>query len=150
MKDYVKRSIHDNFLKQMPPSINELKKGKESIPKNLRLVVSEDFYNKANNLMDAKFLLGGLELFKKWFVEWNLDTLISNVWEFDIRKLVVLRVYFDSDLLIDMAKKYIPIIKIVKNNTGDNLFKVSPTLIKEVFKLNPNHAIHEELDMEEF
>lgn len=41
--------------------------------------------------------MGGLELFKKWFVERNLDTPHSNVWEFDIGKLVVLGVFFDSD-----------------------------------------------------
>ena len=74
---------------------------------------------------------------------------MSNVWEFDIGKLVVPGVFFDSDLLTNMAKKYDPITRIVKNHVGDNLFRVSPTLIREVFKLNPNHVIYEKIDMEE-
>ena len=45
-----------------------------------------------------------------------------------------------------MAKKYDPITKAVKDHVGDILFRVLPELIKEVFKLNPNHAIHEKID----
>ena len=130
-------------------SIHEIIIGREFIPKNPRLVVSEDFYDKANWLSNSKVFVGGLELFKKWFVEFNLDTPLSNVWEFDIGKLVVLGVFFDSDLLFDMAKKYDHITRIVKNHVGDNLFRVSPALIIEVFKLNPNHAVHETIDMDD-
>lgn len=67
--DYLKRFVHDNFLEKMPPSINELTKGREFIPKNSRLVVSEGFYDKANYLRDVEVSVGGLELFKKWFAE---------------------------------------------------------------------------------
>lgn len=48
-----------------------------------------------------------------------------------------------------MAKKYDPITRLVKNHVGDNLFRVSPELIREVFKLNPNHVVHEKIDMED-
>ena len=72
------------------------------------------------------------------------------MWELNIEKLVIPRVFFDSDLLCDMAKKYDPITRIIKNHAGGNLFRVSPTLIGEVFKLNPNHAVHETIDMDEF
>lgn len=75
---------------------------------------------------------------------------MRNIWEFDIEKLIFPGVFFDSDLLVDMAKKYDPITKIVKNHVGDNLFRVSPELIREVFKLNPNHYVHETIDMEDF
>jgi hypothetical protein len=148
--DYLKRSIHDDFLEQMPPFVNELTKGREFIPKNPRLLVSEGFYDKANYLRDVEVLVGGLELFKKWFVERNLDTPMRNVWEFDIGKLIVPRVFFYNDLLVDMAKKYDPITRVVKNHVGDNIFRVSPELIREVFKLNPNHSTHEKIDMEDF
>ena len=50
--------------------------------------------------------MGGLELFKKWLSERKLDTPLSNVWEFDIGKLAVPRVFFDSGLLTNLAKKY--------------------------------------------
>ena len=72
---------------------------------------------------------------------------MSNDQEFDIDKLVVPGVFFDSDLLADLAKKYDHITKFVKNYAGDNLFRVSPELIGEVFNLNPNHVVHEIIDM---
>ena len=48
-----------------------------------------------------------------------------------------------------MSKKYDPITRIVKNHFGDNLFRVLPELIREVFKLNPNHEVQEKVDMED-
>ena len=44
-----------------------------------------------------------------------------------------------------MAKKYDPITKAIKDHVGDILFRVLPELIKEVFKLNPNRAVHGKL-----
>ena len=52
--NYLKRSIHDDFLKQFLPSINEITIGRQFIPKNPRLVVVEGFYDKANWLIDAQ------------------------------------------------------------------------------------------------
>lgn len=134
----------------MPLSINEITKGRELIPKKSKLVVGDGFYDRANWVRDAQVSVGGLELFRKWFLECNLDAPLSNVWEFDIGKLVVPGVFFDSDLLSDMAKKYHHITRIVKNHAGDNLFRVSLALISKFFKLNPNHVIHETIDMDEF
>lgn len=105
--DYLKRAVHDDFLEQMPQSMNELARGRVLIPKNPRLLVSEGFYDKVNWLRDAEVSVGGLELFQKWFAERKLDTPINNVWEFDIGKLIVLGVFFDDDLLAVMAKSMI-------------------------------------------
>ena len=58
-------------------------------------------------------------------------------------------VFFDSDLLVNIAKKYDHITRVVKNYAGDNLFRVSPKLISEVFNLNPNHTMHEIIDMDD-
>ena len=63
---------------------------------------------------------------------------MNNVWELDIGRLIFLTVFFDNDLLKDLANRYDPITKWVKNNSGANLFEVCPALIKEVFNLNPN------------
>jgi hypothetical protein len=38
---------------------------------------------------------------------------------------------------------------VVENYVGDNLFRVSPKLVHEVFNLNHNHAIHELIDMDD-
>ena len=94
--------------------------------------------------------MGGLEFFKKWFSKKKLDTPMRNVWEFDIGKLIVTTVFFDSDLLTNLAKKYDPIMGWVRNHVGVNIFKVFLELISEVFNLNPNHAMHEKIGMDEF
>lgn len=91
----------------------------------------------------------GLRLFRKWFLEKKMDSHMSNVLEFDIGKLTVPTVFFDSDLLVDLAKKYDPITGWVKNHARVNLFRVCPELIREVFNLNPNHAMHETIDMDD-
>ena len=57
-------------------------------------------------------------------------------------------VFIDDDLLNLIAKIYDPISRLVKNHTGENLFKVTPKLIREVFLLNPNHALHELINFE--
>lgn len=46
--DYLKRSMHDDFLEQFPLSINEINKGRELIPKNPRVSIEKGFYDKAN------------------------------------------------------------------------------------------------------
>ena len=113
------------------------------------MAIVEGFYDKANWVRDAQVSMGGLELFKKWFSEQKLDTPMSNVWEFDIGKLTVPTIFFDSDLLVDLAKKYDPITGWVKNHAGVNLLRVCPELFSEVFNLNPNHAVHENIDMDD-
>ena len=132
-RDYLKHSVHDDFLEQFPLSVHEITKGRELIPKHPRVVVAEGFYDKSNWVRDAQVSMGGLELFKKWFSERKLDTPMSNVWEFDIEKLTVPTIFFDSDLLVDLAKKYDPITGWVKNHAGVNLLRVCPELFSEVF-----------------
>ena len=61
----MKIAIHDDFQEKMPPSINELIKGREFIPKNPRFLVSEGFCDKTNYLRDVELSMGGLQIFKK-------------------------------------------------------------------------------------
>ena len=49
-----------------------------------------------------------------------------------------------------IAKRYDPMSRMVKNHSGDNIFRVSPNMIGEVFRLNPNHLVHEKIGMEDF
>ena len=37
----------------------------------------------------------------------------------------------------------------MKNYASDSLFRVSLELIHEVFKLNPNHVVHEIIDIDD-
>ena len=46
--NYLKRVLHDDFLKQFPLSINEITKGRELIPNNPKVVVAEGFYDREN------------------------------------------------------------------------------------------------------
>lgn len=60
-------------------SMNELVKCRELILKIPRLLVGEGLYEKENWLRDAEVSMGGLDLFRKWFVERKLDTLVRNI-----------------------------------------------------------------------
>ena len=72
---------------------------------------------------------------------------MSNIWDFDVAKLVVPSIFWDVDLLVALAKRYDSITRIVSNFTGDRLFAVSPSLIKEVFGLSKNNALLERIDL---
>ena len=45
------------------------------------------------------------------------------------------KVFVDIDLLVDIAKKYDPITRVVSNYIGEWLFVVSTQVIREVFML---------------
>ena len=62
-------------------------------------------------------------------------------------KLVVPSIFWDVDLLVALAKRYDPITRIVSNFTGDRLFAVSPSLIKEVFGLSKNNTLLKKIDL---
>lgn len=100
-------------------------------------------------MRDAETSTSGLELFRKWFSERKHDAPLSNVWQFDIGKLIVPRVFFDDDLLTMIAKRYDPVLRVVKNHAGENLFSVTLEVIREVFMLDPNHTLHEKIDLDD-
>lgn len=52
--NYLKRAMHDDFLEKFPLSINEITKVRKLIPKDLREVVAEGFYDKENWVRDAQ------------------------------------------------------------------------------------------------
>ena len=91
-----------------------------------------------------------MDLFKRWFSQRNKDTPLSNVWEFDAGKLVVLSVYLDVDLLVSLVKRYNHLTKVVSNYVGDRLFVVTNPIIKEVFALNTNVSLLEKTNLSEF
>ena len=59
--------------------------------------------------------------------------------------MIIPRVFFDDNFLAIVSKKYDPVARIVKNHVGDNILRVSLELIREVFKLNTNHTVHENI-----
>ena len=77
--DYLKWSVHDDFLEKFPLSVHEMTKGVKLIPKDPREIVVEGFYDKENWVRDAWVSMGGLELLKNWFSKRNLDTPMRNI-----------------------------------------------------------------------
>ena len=57
---------------------------------------------------------------------------MSNIWDFDVGKLVVPSVFWDMDLLVVLAKRYDPLTRVVSNFAGDCLFDVSPSIIRDI------------------
>ena len=51
--DYIKHSIHDDFLEKFPFSMHEITKGRELIPKEPRELIAEGFYDRENLVRDA-------------------------------------------------------------------------------------------------
>ena len=93
-------------------------KGRTIISKAPHLKVKMGFYDRRNMLNDAETYVGGMKLFRKWFLKRNQGTPHSNVCEFNVGKLVVPRVFVDVDLLMDMAKRYDLVMRVVNNYAG--------------------------------
>lgn len=39
-------------------------------------------------------------------------------------------------------------LRVFKIHVGGNLFRVTPEVIREAFMLNPNHDLHEKIDLD--
>ena len=72
---------------------------------------------------------------------------MSNIWDFDVGKLVVPSFFWDLDLLVTLTKRYDPLTRIVNNFVGDHLFADCSSLIREVFGLSKNNALLERIDL---
>lgn len=79
---------------------------KKLISLDPRLKIVDNLYDKGNWVRDAITTQSGLILFKKWFSERNIFSPNSNVWSFDLGKLVVPSVFMDYDLLEDITINY--------------------------------------------
>lgn len=55
----------------------------------------------------------------------------------------------DDDLLTMLGKMYDPILWLVNNQVGDNLFRGTTEVIKEIFILNPNLALYENINLDD-
>ncbi len=82
------------------------------------LKVDEGLYDNGNLLRDAKISFGGIVLFRKWFSQRNQGIPLSNVWDFDVGRLILPSVFMDEDLLIALAKRYDPVLWVVRNVSG--------------------------------
>ena len=83
------------------------------------------FYDRSDFLKDIETSISGMVLFRRWFSQRKQGTPHSNVWEFDVGKLVVPRVFVESDLLMDMAKRYDLVTRVLRKYVGERLFVVS-------------------------
>ena len=65
-------------------------------------------------------------------------------------KLIVTRVFVDIDLLVDMAKRYDLVTRVLRNYVEERLFFVLAQVIREFFMLNSNIALLEKIDLGKF
>ena len=57
-------------------------------------------------------------------------------------------VFMDDDLLTLIEKKrYDPVLWVVKNYVGDNLFSVTFEVIREALMINHNLGLHEKINL---
>ena len=92
---------------------------------NPRLKIADGLYDKGNWIRDSISSKTRLQLFRKWFSERKLLTLHGNIWNFDLGKLVVPRVFMVLDLLTTIAKKYDPIARIIRRVNGEPLVRIN-------------------------
>ena len=111
------------------------------------MMLGEGLYHRGNLLKDVDTSVGGMDLFKRWFSQRNQGTPMSNIWDFDVGKLVVPFVFWDMDLLVILAKRCDPLTRVVSNFAGDRLFVVSLSVIRDVFGLSKNNALLERIDL---
>ena len=72
------------------------------------------------------------------------------MWEFNVDKLVVPCVFMDVDFLVSLAKRYVPLTRVVSNYTGDKIFAIIVPIISEVFALTYNISLLEKINLSEF
>lgn len=146
-KDYKDRNARDHLLEFLPPSTNETPKGESLILTMPHFKVDEGFYDGGNLLRDAKVSVSGLEFFKRWFSQQNHGTPFSNVWDFEVEKIILPGVFMDEDLFVTLAKGYDLVLRVVKNVSSTVLFEVNVATIREVFKLTTSSSLLEEIDL---
>ena len=91
--DYMQRNLHDDLLEQLRNSTNDVVKGRELLLKNPRMMLGQGLCHIENLLKDVDTSVGGMDLFKRWFSQRNQGTPMSNIWNFDVGKLVVPSVF---------------------------------------------------------
>ena len=60
------------------------------------------------------------------------------------------RVFVDTDLLVDMAKRYDLVTRVLRNYARERLFSMLAQVIREFFMLNSNTTMLERIDLGEF
>ena len=103
-------------------------------------------FNKGNWTRDAITSKTWLQLFKKYFSERKLFSSHGNILNFDLGKLVIPRVFMDSDLLIAISQNYDPVARIVRIIDGECLMKITIEEIHEFFGKEPTTYYHEVID----
>lgn len=116
-------------------STNVVAKVKELVPKAPRLRIGEGLYEKGNWLRDPLTGLSGLGLFKVGFGMRHSSVPLNSIWEMDVGKLAVPKVFMDVDLLTQIAYNYHPITKSVRDVNGKTLIEINDEEFRNVFGL---------------
>ena len=82
-KDYQARNVHDDLLELLLKSTTETVQVKKLTSLKPRLNMADNLYDKGNWVRDAITTQSSLVFFRKWFLQRNLFSPHSNVWNFD-------------------------------------------------------------------
>ena len=148
-KNYQVRNVHDDLLELLLESTIDMVQVKRLTSLDPRLRIANNLYDKGNWVRDATTDQFGLVLFTKWFLERNLFSPHSNVWNFYLGKFVVPSMFMDYDLLEAISINYHQAIRVVRNIDGVPLIRISPKEIREVFHLEPLTKYHVPINLQE-
>lgn len=98
----MKRNIYDDFFDQLKPSTNDTQQGQRFVD---RKTLGEGLTNKEFHLADANIPVTGLEILKLWYGQKQLNSPLSNLWQYDLGKFVVPGVFMNVDLLKPVADR---------------------------------------------
>lgn len=100
----------------------------------------------------ANFVLpkSGLEIFRWWYGQANVEAPSYNVWRNDLGKLVYPTVFRDLDLFEDLIEGYDPITHQILDVYGRVLLKIGAEEIREAFGPSPTDQVTHEIDFTTF
>ena len=117
-RDYQARNVHDDLLEFLLECTSKNVQVKKLTSLNPRLRTIDGLYDKGNWVRDAMTTQTSFILFKKLFSKRNLFSQHSNVWNFDLGKLVVPSVFTDYDLFEAIARNYDQTMRVVRRTNG--------------------------------
>lgn len=143
----MKRNLYDDFLDQLPRSTNDRRLGLVLMQGNK--LVEGLVYNSCN-VVEVRAPLGGLDMFKLWYGQRNLQHPLCNRWKYDMEKLVVPNVFPDIDLLRVVASRYDPDSWTVRDSDGEVMLTINKEEFQQVFDLSDPSTSMTPIDAEAF
>ena len=83
-----------------------------------------------DEIADTNMSIKGLQIFKRWYGQANATCPNSNVWRYDLGKLVVPTFFKDVDLLLELVARYDQITHEIRDIKENVLLRIYVDSIK--------------------